>query len=194
MASNIFLEALVRQMRVKPERRRGDDLMQQRPWQPDEPDGNDDGNDDDGNDVDAKNIEKDLVLNPELWTVQDAKEFLARMRRLAVEERRHRLRRQQQQQPPQPDGSCQCVVNEEYVSKVDVMQNNVFDLAQDIVVDLGGEMKTMKQRHNKTIEDLKRQHQADMEELTRQHNETLAYFRHRMDRLESIFNASQVVF
>lgn len=118
------------------------------------------------------------------WTAVEAGQVLQRMRRFAVQDRHDRIKRQQHASPP--DVSCQ--INEDYVSKVDAVQNNVFDLAQDIVVDLGGEIQRLTQQHNQTVEDMKRQHR----ELVRQHNETLAYFRHRLDRFEIILNASRV--
>lgn len=154
-----------------------------------------DVNDTTGGDDDSIVVDDDtddFVSNPELWPVQEADRILKRMRRLAVKDRQWRIKRQQQQQQQQPpDVSHQCVLNNEYVNKVDVMQNNVFDLAQDIVVDLGGEMIRLKKQHNKTVEMIKQQHLEAMEELRRQHNESLSYFRLRMDRMETIINASQ---
>lgn len=161
------------------------------------------------NDKDADEDDAKRVVDPALWSVQDAEALLQHFRKLATQERRDRLRRQQQLSSDAP-GPDACAINQDYVEKSEAIQQNVFNLAQDVIFDTTSEIKKASKQNSKLLADLKEQYSRDKEDIRlqyeqalteqrRQHAEALAEQKRqhdltmaKMDRLEQICNATQV--
>lgn len=158
------------------------------------------------NDKDADEDDAERVVDPALLS---AEALLQRFRKLATQERRDRLRRQQQLSSD-ASGLDACAINQDYVEKSEAIQQNVFNLAQDVIFDTTSEIKKASKQNSKLLADLKEQYSRDKEEIRlqyeqalteqrRQHAEALAEQKRqhdltmaKMDRLEQICNATQV--